>query len=295
MLIAAMPFLLSCQKDELAASAPPAAIKAPAYPALDLEGISRENCEPFPFGILALNNGSMLSYGFDITGNLGYSKNVVSTTNTGLSVNGTCYIHSAVGTIGNLLSVATYALPLSVIQNNPTADWRLDEANQHATNLSAVYNALTPDFTYGNITSNKTITSNCSVTGSTNTVVKITSMNLNDERLTLVGAPGSDDGFIINITGNVTLNEAEIKLTNVRPERVLFNFPNNSSVQVKTDTKFRGTILAPTGSVTYQNPQLYHGSIIAKTIYAISYGGNCGSGGENAFLQKTYCNGYQWE
>lgn len=299
------PFLFSCQKEQLP-DGTVAEAAAKTTTASNHSSTGRENCEPFQFAILALNNGSLTSSNLDVDGTMGYSQNVNSNSNAHLTVHGSCLVHS---NAAFMYTPAVNAPGLALgLQTGPGVDWKLDDANTNATTLSGAYRNLPPDFTYTSITANKTITSTCTATGNSNTIVNISSINLGyGEKLTLVGSPSSDDGFIINVSGNAVFSNSEIVLNNVRPERVLFNFPNNSIVQVTSGSKFQGTILAPTGIVVYYYPESFQGSIVSKTIYAYeaansgSYGssGGCGGGSTSTstpvptFVQKTYCNGFQ--
>ena len=144
--------------------------------------------------------------------------------------------------------------------------------------VSANYASLTPDYTFGAVTTNQTIGS-----VSHNTVVQMASLNYNSNTLTLNGTAGVDDGFIINVLGSFDFSQSSILLNNVRPERVIFNFPNASNITVnKSSNIFRGTILAPTGSVIYHNPASFEGSIIALNIAVHS---------DFNLTQRSYCNG----
>ena len=75
----------------------------------------------------------------------------------------------------------------------------LNNAWNAAVSASANYAALTPTQTFGAITTSQTITG----TAGTN-VINIASINLNQAALTLNGPAGST--FIVNVSGNVTLN-----------------------------------------------------------------------------------------
>ena len=63
-------------------------------------------------------------------------------------------------------------------------------------------------------------------------------------------------------------SSSAINLTGIGAGQVLFNFPNASAITLnKAENQFRGTILAPLGTVEYHNPAVFEGAIIAHSIY----------------------------
>lgn len=79
----------------------------------------------------------------------------------------------------------------------------------------------------------------------------------------LDGAP--NDYFIFNVLGGFTFSGSEIRLSGVTADHVLWNFPNASDILVNKDvSKFYGTILAPTGTITYHNRGTFEGAVIGK-------------------------------
>ena len=236
------------------------------------------SCEPFAFGLLGLNGGTFtINSSTNLIADVGYSRLVTSTTNQKINnFTGTAYVHSQVTSF--VYTAATYQPTGGIVRNNAAADAKLDAANANAIAVSANYAGLTPNYTFGAVTTNQTINS---VTN--NTVVKISSMNYNSKVLTLNGTAGADDGFIINVLGSFDFSQSQIQLNNVRPERVIFNFPNPSAITInKSANVFRGTILAPTGSVIYHNPASFEGSIIARNIAVHS---------DFNLKQRSYCDG----
>lgn len=236
------------------------------------------DCALTPFGLLGLQNGTFtINSGRNLIANVGYSKGVTSNTNQKIdNFTGTSYVHSQVSSF--VYAAATYQPTGGIIRNTSAADSILDQANQNAISASALYASFTPNVVMGNVTTNQTITG-----VAMNTVVRMASMNYNSNVLNLVGTVGGDDGFIINVTGNFDFSQSEIRLTNIRPERVIFNFPNASAITInKASNIFNGTVLAPIGSVIYHNPAVFNGAIIAKNIAVHS---------DFNLTQKSFCFG----
>ncbi len=214
------------------------------------------------FGLLGLNNGTLtINSSTNLIANVGYSSGVTSNTNQKIDYfTGTSYVQSNVTSF--IYATSTYQPNGGIIQNNATSDALLNNANTAAVARSATYSALIPNISLGDVASNVTINA-----VSTNTVVQMNSLTYNSNVLTLSGAPGQDAGFIINVSGNFSFAQSEIRLLNVRPERVIFNFANPSSILInKASSIFNGTLLAPLGSVIYHNPATFNGAIIAKNI-----------------------------
>ena len=267
--------LTSCQKEQLQGSdLSKNNDQGPVIGRVDPNG----TCEPFPFGLLGLKNGTFtINSATNLIADVGYSSNVTSNTNQKInSFTGTAYVHTQVTSF--VYTPATYQPSGGITRNDPIADALLNNANDNAIAVSANYASLTPSYTFGAVTTNQTIGS-----VSHNTVVQMASLNYNSNTLTLNGTAGVDDGFIINVLGSFDFSQSSILLNNVRPERVIFNFPNASNITVnKSSNIFRGTILAPTGSVIYHNPASFEGSIIALNI-AVHSNFN--------LTQRSYCDG----
>ena len=217
--------------------------------------------------LLGLNGGNVsINSGNNVIGNIGYSANVTSTTNQKVGddgqFNGTVYVH---GNVGQFQYASQNFLPSGgIVQNNAFQSSRLDQANASAVAASASFAALTPNIVFGALGDNDSRTINR--VGNV-TVVQIGSLNYKEDQLTLVGQPGQNDAFIINVLGNFEFSGSTISLQNVNPNMVVFNFPNASTVYLnKASNIFNGTILAPTGSVEYHNPAVFNGGIIAKNI-----------------------------
>lgn len=214
------------------------------------------------FGLLGLENGTFtINSGTTLIANVGYSKGVTSGTNQKITTfTGTAYVHSLVNSF--VYDATTYQPSGGIIQNNVAADIKLNAANVGAISGSANYASLTPNISLGNVITNKTINRVNNVT-----VVSMASLNYNSNTITFVGQAGQDDAFIINVAGSFDFSQSTVVLTNVRPERVVWNFPNASNIVInKASTIFKGTILAPLGSVIYHNPASFEGAIIAKNI-----------------------------
>ena len=225
-------------------------------------GISACIGEAANFGLLGLENGTFtINSGNTLIANVGYSKGVTSGTNQKVNTfTGTAYVHSLVNSF--VYAPATYQPSGGIIQNNALADAKLNAANAGAISGSANYASLSPNIALGNLVSNQTINRVNNIT-----VVSIASLNYNSNTITLVGQAGQDDAFVINVAGSFDFSQSTVVLTNVRPERVVWNFPNASNIVInKASTIFKGTILAPLGSVIYHNPASFEGAIIAKNI-----------------------------
>lgn len=226
------------------------------------EEVPGGGCQLTPFGILALNGGTFtINSSRNLIADVGYSAGVTSNTNQKIDYfTGTSYVHSQVNSF--IYTAATYQPTGGIIRNDGLADAMIDQANADAITASANYATMSPNVTLGNVTTNQTINH-----VGINTVVQMSSMDYNSKVLTLVGTPGGDDGFIINVTGNFDFSQSEVRLVNVRAERVIFNFPNASFITLnKAANIFNGTILAPLGNVIYHNPAIFNGAIIALNI-----------------------------
>ncbi|MGE5621137.1 MAG: SdrD B-like domain-containing protein [archaeon] len=211
------------------------------------------------YGVLGLDNGTVIiNSATNLIAWVGYSDGVTSTTNQKVdNFIGKVEVHT--GATFNY-TPATFNPSLGIYTTG--YDDSLDIANSDALYASNNFAAMTPDVTYGSVTSSMTINRTDNVT-----VVQMGSLNYNSQTLTLAGQAGQDDAFVINVLGNFTFADSKIQLVNVRPERVVFNFPNASSIDLyKATNVFYGTILAPTGSVIYHNPATFEGAIIAKNI-----------------------------
>jgi hypothetical protein len=218
--------------------------------------------EAASFGLLGLENGNFtVNSGTNLTANVGYSRGVVSGINQKVkNFIGTAYVHSEVGSF--VYASSSYNPSGGVLQNISTVDAKLNQANTDAIAASADYANYPVDVNLGNVTTNQVVNRAGNIT-----VVSISSMNYNSNTIQLIGVAGNDDAFIINVAGNFDFSQSTVFLTNVRPERVVWNFPNASNIVVnKSSNVFRGTILAPIGSVIYHNPASFEGAIIAKNI-----------------------------
>ena len=143
------------------------------------------------FALLALNNGNMtINSATSITGNVGYSNGVTSTTNQKVSTfNGTAYVDSG-ATFSD--TPATFA-PTGGIIVGGVADTLLDQANADAASAAAYFSTLTssvgPTTALGAVASNLNLTA----TGNIN-VYTLDSLSFNSNTLTLNG--DSNDLFL---------------------------------------------------------------------------------------------------
>jgi hypothetical protein len=119
----------------------------------------------------------------------------------------------------------------------------LASAVTDALNASAAAAALTPNFTFGNITSNTTVTG---VSGLN--VVKVTgNINLNNASLTLCGP--ADAAFVVNVAGSLTLvGTGGIGVCSTVPaDQLLINMTGsgNSLINTHIGNTVEGTLLGP--------------------------------------------------
>jgi hypothetical protein len=208
------------------------------------------------FALLALNNGSMIiNSATSITGAVGYSAYVTSTTNQKVSsFNGTAYVAS---TATFIYMPATFQPTGGIITG---ADALLSAANVSVADAASCYAALGTGTSLGNVTTSSVLNSGGAVN-----VYSIASLNLNGQTLTLNGA--STDLFLFIVQGSFDWSQSQITLNGVSPNQVVWYFPNASDVTInKATTVFAGTILGPTASVTYHNPATFTGAIIANSI-----------------------------
>jgi hypothetical protein len=208
------------------------------------------------FALLALNNGSMIiNSSTSITGDVGYSAGVTSTTNQKVSsFTGTAYVSSSATFLD---TPATFQPSGGIVMG---ADALLNAANTSVAAAAACYAALGPGTSLGNVTGSLTLNS----TGPVN-VYSIGSVNVNSATITLNGA--STDLFLFIVQGSFDWSQSQIVLNGVSPNQIVWYFPNASDITVnKSSTVFAGTILAPTGTVIYHNPAQFTGAIIAESI-----------------------------
>jgi hypothetical protein len=208
------------------------------------------------FALLALNNGSMIiNSATSITGDVGYSAYVTSTTNQKVSgFTGTAYVAS---TATFIYMPATFQPTGGIITG---ADALLSAANASVADAASCYAALGSGTSLGNVTTSRVLTSGGAVN-----VYSMTSLNLNGQTLTLNGT--STDLFLFVVQGSFDWSQSQIILNGVSPSQVVWYFPNASDVTInKATTVFAGTILGPTASVDYHNPAQFTGAIIAQSI-----------------------------
>jgi len=146
----------------------------------------------------------------------------------------------------------------------------LNSAWTSATNASAAFAALAPTQTFGAITTGQTITE----TAVGNYVLSISSINLNQSALVLSAPAGST--FVINISGNITLNGGSqgnglLLAGGITSNDVVYNLTGASSNLTTSGggnaQMINGIILA-TGSNASVNlhPGGVNGEVIARTF-----------------------------
>ena len=149
-----------------------------------------------------------------------------------------------------------------IVTGSITTGANLTSAVNAAIAASNAAAGLTPTQTLTNITSDLTIVGN----GGQN-VISVDSIDLNGGNLTLSG--GANDVFVINISGNFQLSHAQIVLSGVSLDNVLFNVIGTGPTVVfhKEDSVVFGTVLAPDRDLIVDNTGLVvHGAIIANEI-----------------------------
>lgn len=220
------------------------------------------------FVLLALNGGKMkIEDGTDLFGSIGYSSGVSSKDNLQLGDDGTfsgaAYVHSAIDEFD--YEPLDFLPNGGIVQNNATVDTHLDQANLDALASSAFFSGQIPHLKLGVLDANFEIYSEDSIT-----IVEVEEIDFSGRKLELIGQPGADGGFVINVLGDMTFDKGEIILTDVRPERVVFNFPNDSEIKIlDKNAVFSGTILAPTGRVILEEIENFMGAIVADDISVV--------------------------
>ncbi len=149
-----------------------------------------------------------------------------------------------------------------IVSGSITTGADLSSAINAAVTASRNFAGLTATQTFTNITSDLTI-----VGGGGQNVISVNSIDLNGANLTLSG--GANDVFVINITGDFQLSHAQIVLSGVSLNNVLFNvIGTGPTVDFhKADTAVFGTVLAVDRDLIVDNAGLVvHGEIIANNI-----------------------------
>jgi hypothetical protein len=134
-----------------------------------------------------------------------------------------------------------------------------------ASDAAAYFGSLKPTNSISSITSTETITS--SGAAATN-VLDISNFSLgHDEVLTLSG--GASDQFVINITGGLTLNSAEIVLSGgLLPTDVVFNIENGNlqtTGGLNNESVINGIVLAGPNTSIGMSPGQINGELISLT------------------------------
>ena len=149
-----------------------------------------------------------------------------------------------------------------IVTGGITTGANLTSAINAAIAASNAAAGLTATQTFTNITSDLTIVGS----GGQN-VISVNSIDLNGANLTLSG--GANDVFVINISGDFLLSHAQIVLSGVSLDNVLFNVTGTGTTVDfhKQDTAVFGTVLAPDRDLIVDNAGLVvHGAIIANNI-----------------------------
>lgn len=213
------------------------------------------------FVVLGLADGKVtINSATSITGNVGYSTGVNSTTNQKVdSFIGGAFVHSG-ATFSN--APDTFA-PSAGIMIGVAADAKLNQANTDANAAATLIASLAPTHaSLGIVVDDQNIVIN--TVGALN-VIPVDSLKHKEDTFTING--GANDVFVFNVGGDWDYDNSQIVLNGVLADNVIFNFTTAAKILIGKDgTDFQGTILAPTGIVDYHNPANFDGRIIAFDI-----------------------------
>jgi hypothetical protein len=226
---------------------------------------------PGNFAILTLNGAKDIALNGPGTtnGNVGVSDGGVlalnsSNGNPSTAVNGNVFL-------GNTATINNPKQVTGTVFTNQTP--LLNQANTDARNASATFAALAPNLSVPGNAINGTTTING--TAPVN-VLNISSLHLgNGQSLTLNGPPGSQ--FVINNSGNFTLNSGHINLTGgLTPSDVVINqtAPSgdlSTSGGLNNESVVNAILLAPNQGIAFA-PGLVNGEVISggSTVHFVS-------------------------
>ena len=206
-------------------------------------------------------------------GNVGYDGvNTVqlnSSNSPATAIEGNLYL-AAGASVNNTAQVSGTVFTTGAIVSSLGADWT-DATTASAFFANSTLNPVNQSVTVVNSTS--TINSNCA--GCTN-VIDLSSLNLgNGQTLTLNGGP--TDQFIINVSGNFTLNSGKILLSGGLTESdVVFNVTASgnaisASGGLNNESIVDGILLAPNSGIAFA-PGEVNGEVIAggSTVHFVS-------------------------
>ncbi len=227
------------------------------------------------FAVLVTNGGTLtINSATTLIGDVGYSRDSTSATNQKVTTfTGGVFVHS---TANFSYTAATFdpSEGFHYGSSDPAVDLKLDSANADALAASATIALLSPTHTetgaggtvaLGALLDRDVVINRVAPVN----VINLSSIDLNSDTLILVGEP--NDLFLFNVASTLQWSDSRLILEGgVSSAGVLFNFPNGAggptAVINKSGTVWRGTILAPGGSVIYHNPADFEGEIIAKNI-----------------------------
>jgi len=227
-------------------------------------------------GIFAFEGGSsIINSGTSMTGDVCYSKNVTSTTNSKLpksgdsiDFDGGAYVHST----------ATFSYQSKDFLPNDGIftsgyDATLEGIDAAYKATATYYQGQTADQTISSIWSADQTFNTSNGTADT-TIINFTSaggIGFNSNTLSLTG--DSNDKFIFNFADGANFDWAQSQtiLGGITADNILFNFwgtVGGSSTINKDTTIFKGTILAPNldSDFIYHNPASFEGAIFANMI-----------------------------
>ena len=124
LLLGLSTLLFSCKKEQTQDTITTGSDSGPVFGKVDPPPSG--SCEPFPFGLLGLNNGNFtINSSTNLIADVGYSSYVTSTTNQKINnFTGTAYVHSQVTSF--VYTAATYRPTGGIIQNTGDADAKLE-------------------------------------------------------------------------------------------------------------------------------------------------------------------------
>jgi hypothetical protein len=187
------------------------------------------------YTVFALNGGTTQKVNFSLTtvnGNVAVASGATVTNQAPSTVKGNVYVDAG-GSFGGPGKVTGTVFP------NQS---QVATARTAALSASSQAAALSPNFTYGNITSNTTVTG---VSG-LNVVDVNGNINLSNASLTLSGL--SDAFFVVNVSGSITLggNGGIVVGGSVSPSHLIINMTGSGNlINTHVGNVVQGTLLGP--------------------------------------------------
>ena len=236
------------------------------------------------YAVLGLTNAKIINSLVTINGNEGVAQGGKISNNAPSKINGNVYEYSS-----NQYS-GPGKLSGSVITNSSL----LNQNVADALNASAVAKSLTPDFTLGSVTTSKTLTATAATRLDGVTVVNINgNIQLNNGSLTLSGT--ATDVFVVNVTGNASfVGTGGLNLAGgLTANHVLYNFTGSSgTIQSHVGNVFYGTLLG--ANYNFDLDGKFYGEIIGGKTITMKSGAQVNSPSQVTMLTNmvtvTACN-----